>query len=53
MLGWGISPGGGVNRTKALGGLKAKTKVRWKEGEQTARKGASDWSGWWGVEGWS
>lgn len=44
MLGWGISPGGGINKTKALRGLKAKTKVTWRGGEQTAREGASDWS---------
>lgn len=43
---WGISPGGGVNKTKVLRGLKAaKTKVTWRGGEQTAQEGGSDWSG--------
>ena len=44
-MGWGISPGGGVNKTKVLRGLKAKTKVTWRGGEQTAWEGVSDWSG--------
>ena len=53
-MGWGISPGGGVNKTKVLRGLKAKTKVTWRGGEQTAQEGGSDWSGVVeGVEGWS
>lgn len=42
---WGISPGGGVNKTKVLRGLKANTKVTWRGGEQTAQEGGSDWSG--------
>lgn len=53
-MGWGISPGGGVNKTKVLRGLKPKTKVTLRGGEQTAREGVSDWSGVVeGVEGWS